>query len=142
MSYLLNRKTICKSSGEWRNARIQSVQSHDGFDCEKKAPFTRERNRSVPSSFQFLERKNRLFTRERNDCVSLFASVHTGTQSFRSTVFSLVLASFSSNNYIHACVKGKNLIVPFFWTSLAPHCLFTRHSGPDYDFFGHKSYKA
>ena len=48
-----------------------------------KAPFTRERNRSVPSSFQFLERKNRPFTRERNDCVSVFASVHTGTQSFR-----------------------------------------------------------
>ena len=68
-----------------------------------KAPFTREHNRSVSSSFQFLERKKRLFTRERNDCVSVFVSVHTGTQSFRSTVFSLVLAIFSMNYYIHAC---------------------------------------
>ena len=73
------------------------------FYQEAKAPFTRERNRSVPSSFQFLERKNRLFTRERNDCVSVFVSVHTGTQSFRFRVFSSVLAIFPSNNYIHAC---------------------------------------
>ena len=53
---------------------------------DTKALFTRERNRSVPSSFQFLERKSRLFTRERNDCVSLFVSVQTGTQSFRSVI--------------------------------------------------------
>ena len=32
-----------------------------------------------------------------------FVSVHTGMQSFRSTVFSLVLAIFSNNNNIHAC---------------------------------------
>ena len=81
-----------KNEGLWKN------------ESASKVPFTRERNRSVPSSFQFLEHKNGLFTRERNDCVSVFVSVHTGTQSFRSTGVSLVLASFSSNNYIHACV--------------------------------------
>ena len=80
------------------------LNDHAASQKIAKTPFTRERNRSVPSSFQFLERKNRLFTRERNDCISVFVSVHTGTQSFRSTVFPLVLASFSSNNYIHACV--------------------------------------
>ena len=105
---------------------VLSLESSHNFFFVKlpKAPFTRECNRSVPSSFQFLECKKRLFTWERNDCISVFVSVHMGTQSFRSTVFSLVLAIFSMNNYIHACAC-KNLIVPFFGP-VSPHCLFTR----------------
>ena len=78
-----------------------------------KAPFTRERNRSVPSSFQFLERKKRLFTRERNNCVSVFVSVHTGTQSFRSTVFSLVLAIFSRKTISTHALRAKILSLRF-----------------------------
>ena len=42
---------------------------------------------SFHSSVPVSESKNGLFARERNDCVSAFASVHTGTQSFRSTIF-------------------------------------------------------
>ena len=96
------------------------------YDSKTKAPFTRERNRSVPSSFQFLERKNRLFTRERNDCVSVFVPVHTGTQSFRSTVFLFSPCQFFQQQ-LHPCMRlGQKSYRSVFWTSLAPHCLFTR----------------
>ena len=91
-----------------------------------KAPFTRERNRSVPSPFQFLERKNRLFTRERNDCVSVFVSVHTGTQSFRSTVFLFSPCQFFQQQLHPRMRLGQKSYRSVFWTSLAPHCLFTR----------------
>ena len=72
----------------------------------RKAPFTWERNRSIPSSVQFLERKNGLFTRERNDCVLVFVSVHTGTLSFRSTVFSAVQNHWSLPFFLAATTSS------------------------------------
>ena len=89
-----------------------------------KVPFTRERSRSVPSSFQFLERKSRLFTLERNDSISFFISVHTGMESFRSTVFSSILVIFQATTTSTHVLRAK-LITSRFWTSLPPHCLFT-----------------
>ena len=109
------------------------------------APFTRERNRSVPSSFQFMERKNRLFTQERNDCVSVFVSVHTGTQSFRSTVFSLVLASFSSNNTSTHAFRAKILSFRFLdqsCTSLPVHTGTERNDCVSFHFSYHLFYRS
>ena len=91
-----------------------------------KAPFTRERNRSVPSLFQFLERKNRLFTRERNDCVSVFVSVCTETQSFRSEVCSLAPYHCFKQQQHPRMRLGQKCYRSIFWISITPHCLFTR----------------
>ena len=71
----------------------------------------------------FWNAKSRLFTQEWNNRILVFVSVHTGTQSFLSTVFSLPFFP-ATTTFTHA-LRAK--ILSFrFWNSLAPHCLFTR----------------
>ena len=89
-----------------------------------KAPFTRERNRSVPSSFQFLERKNRLFTRERNDIGFCSCSHGNAIVPLHSFLFSP--CQFSQQQLRPRMRLGQKSYRSVFWTSLAPHCLFTR----------------
>ena len=74
-------------------------------------------------SFQFLERKTRMFTQERNDCISVFVSIHTGTQSFCSTVLSLALAIFPARTTSTHALRAKPLSFRYL-TSFTPHCLF------------------
>ena len=78
-----------------------------------------QRNAIVPFHLcsTFWKAKDRLFIQEWNDCISVFVSVHTGTQTFLSTVFSLPFftATTTSTHALRAKILSFHL-----WTSLAP----------------------